>query len=79
MIENITQEEFQTVRQISTEGWAVQNLQPLSGIKFPCRWHHQQKTGICAGTTLVHRSAKKGGFRVSATCKKEIFYVFRYE
>jgi len=80
-IEPITQEEFEALyvsRARSYDHSALSALQPMTGIKFPCRWKHRAMGG-CSGHANIHPRARRMGFRVNCTCRDGTFYVFRYE
>ena len=81
-IEALSQETFETLyqrgRRSSIETEAIQLLEAMTGIKFPCRWKHSTK-GICNGGSSMRQAAKRHHFKVHALCRDATVYVFRYE
>ena len=95
-IETITVEDFEAVahnhkRARTTEGTAVLKLQPMEGLKFPCRWKHyhyykspnsKRTSGTrtqCYGLAVLQTITRKNGFRISGRCIDGTVRVFRYE
>jgi hypothetical protein len=89
MIEPITQEEFESAkpaygsREKGDFALALEELQPLTGFKVPCRWKHYNvsatRHGQCSASTTVHSVARKHmpGAKFSTTCNNGTLYVFR--
>ena len=88
-IETITVRDFEAVahnhqRARTTEGAAVLKLQPMEGLKFPCRWKHYNyyasgPKSQCNGLTVLQTMTRKNGFRISGRCIDGTVRVFRYE
>ena len=83
-IETITVEDFEAVahnhqRARTTEGIAVLKLQPMEGLKFPCRWNHHGPASQCNGVAILQRITRKNGFRLSGRCIDGTVRVWRYE
>jgi hypothetical protein len=84
-IETITVGDFEAGgHHRKTEGIAVLKLQPMEGLKFPCRWkhYHSHASGTrpqCNGVAILQRITRKNGFRLSGRCTDGTVRVFRYE
>jgi len=78
-IEPITREEFERVHTSHRSECfiALSALQPMTGIKMPCRWKHN-KNG-CTGPGAVYACVKSAGFKIQTSCRDGVFYTFRYE
>ena len=56
---------------------AVRELQPGEAIRFPCRWKHGERSGMCHGYSSVHSTARRAKFRVDSRCRDGVVYVMR--
>lgn len=77
MIEEITSEEFYSVRKgktLAPELVAVRALQPGQAIKFPCRWPHGRG---CQGAAAAHITIRKMNFKIQTSCVDKILRVQR--
>jgi len=83
MIEPITEAEFQAVSHkggranLSPEAAAVAALEPGKGVKFPCRWKHYGKTGVCGGTGLASQAARRCHLKIRSRCYEGVLYILR--
>jgi hypothetical protein len=83
--ESVTQEEFDALPHSdggagrTEEGKLILALEPLTGIKFPCRWNHSGKSTACNGLTNFRGSWKRHGLDAKGRCRDGTVYVFRYE
>ena len=78
----ITHDEFPPQRRkggnaLSSESQAVSILEVGTGIKFPCRWKHSDKTGQCAGMATLRQTSKRYGHTTKYSCKDRTLYVWR--
>jgi hypothetical protein len=88
-IETITVGDFEAVahNHFTTEGTAVLKLQPMEGLKFPCRWKHyhyhkspnSKRRSKCNGVAVLQGLTRKNGFRISGRCTDGTVRVWRYE
>ena len=82
----ITKEEFEAVRAsrlhgggrpVSAETVETLALKPLQGLRFPCRWKHQNDG--CRGAQNLHQAGRRNNMRLRTTCKNGVLYIFRIE
>jgi hypothetical protein len=79
-IETITVGDFEAGgHHRKTEGIAVLKLQPMEGLKFPCRWNHHGPASQCNGVAVLQGLTRKNGFRISGRCTDGTVRVFRYK
>ena len=64
-------------RALTSESQAVSILEVGTGIKFPCRWKHSDKTDNCAGVCTLRRTSKRYGHTTQYRCKDGTLYVWR--
>ena len=91
MIEPIDKEEFMRDfkgrKSLSPETKVVIQLQPMTGLKFPCRWNHtgkrRNKKGnpvqICSSAQMLRAAVKRNGFNISHRCRNKLVMVWRFE
>ena len=77
----ITRDEFLDQRRgqgsvMMAETKAVVDLEQGTGIKFPCRWNHQQNGG-CFGVKAIRAATVRHGLVVKFTCKDGNLYVWK--
>lgn len=79
----ITQDDFEAIRPYLTqtgrrtpENAAIDELLPMTGVKFPCRWAHGTS---CSFGSSAYTRAKRLGFKIKYRCKDGVFSAFRYE
>lgn len=83
----IAQEEFEAIAGkegtgYSEESLLIKALEPLQGIKFPCRWkHHTSKAGQthCYGLSNFRSLGNKHNLNIRTRCKDGAVYIFRYD
>ena len=68
----ITQDELP-----NSESRAISDLKEGTGIKFPCRWKHSDKTKQCYGVSNLRHTVKRCGHITTLTCKDKTLYVWR--
>ena len=71
----ITQDEFP--QSLNGEAQAVSDLKEGTGIKFPCRWKHSDKTNQCVGAGTLRNTAKRCGHTTRFSSKDGTLYVWR--
>lgn len=87
MIEPLSLEEYEAVpqalrrgRQPSAETLAIRALNPMMGLKMPCRGGHKaNKTQGCRVRELAHQTASRQGFRITTKCHEGMVYIFRHK